>query len=326
MKIAFVGKGGTGKSTLSALFTRWMTDQAGLEVLGIDADINMHLGQLLGTDVPDHIHMALPSVATGVKDMLRGSNPRIESADKMLPTTPPGAGSTVLTDINDKALDPFAVPLGIDPASRLMVVGSYDKEGIGQTCYHSHLFIAENLLTHLWPKDGQAVLCDMVAGTDAFAYSMHLQFDAICLIVEPTPESVGVWSLFSELSEEAEMLPLVHIIANKVEDEDDLDYIRQHTEREPIAVIPYISKLKKARQRGGVAELSDLPNAAELFAPVLEAAQNPSLDKVERFGLLKKLHEKLNQKGWVQTGYGDVMGQVDPEGQPPALDTVAEPA
>jgi len=43
MKIAFVGKGGSGKTTLSSLFIRHLA-AARVPVLAIDADINQHLG------------------------------------------------------------------------------------------------------------------------------------------------------------------------------------------------------------------------------------------------------------------------------------------
>ena len=47
MKIAFVGKGGSGKTTLSSLFVRHLAS-AGAPVVAIDADINQHLGVALG--------------------------------------------------------------------------------------------------------------------------------------------------------------------------------------------------------------------------------------------------------------------------------------
>ena len=46
MRIAFVGKGGSGKTTLSALFAQYVNKK--YPVLAIDADLNMHLGALLG--------------------------------------------------------------------------------------------------------------------------------------------------------------------------------------------------------------------------------------------------------------------------------------
>ncbi len=90
MKIAFVGKGGSGKTTLSSLFIRHLA-AAGAPVIAIDADINQHLGPALGLDEAEAA--ALPAMGDRlplIKDYLRGSNPRIASAETMIKTTPPG--------------------------------------------------------------------------------------------------------------------------------------------------------------------------------------------------------------------------------------------
>jgi CO dehydrogenase maturation factor len=47
VRVAFAGKGGSGKTTLSSLFIRHLAGQ-GLPVVAIDADINQHLGEALG--------------------------------------------------------------------------------------------------------------------------------------------------------------------------------------------------------------------------------------------------------------------------------------
>ena len=46
MKIAFAGKGGSGKTTLSSLFVQYLAAR-GLPVVAIDADINQHLAEAL---------------------------------------------------------------------------------------------------------------------------------------------------------------------------------------------------------------------------------------------------------------------------------------
>ncbi|MGH9549742.1 MAG: hypothetical protein ACRD3W_10220, partial [Terriglobales bacterium] len=48
MKIAFVGKGGSGKSTLTSLFIRYLQRNNNQSILAIDADLNMSLAGLLG--------------------------------------------------------------------------------------------------------------------------------------------------------------------------------------------------------------------------------------------------------------------------------------
>jgi CO dehydrogenase maturation factor len=47
MRIALVGKGGSGKTTLTALLVCTLVAE-GKTVLAIDADINQHLGVTLG--------------------------------------------------------------------------------------------------------------------------------------------------------------------------------------------------------------------------------------------------------------------------------------
>ena len=92
MRVAFAGKGGSGKTTLSSLFIRHLAGQ-GLPVVAIDADINQHLGEALGAgqDPP-----AMGAHLGHIKEYLRGTNPRISSAAAMVKTTPPGRGSRLL--------------------------------------------------------------------------------------------------------------------------------------------------------------------------------------------------------------------------------------
>ena len=71
MRVAFVGKGGSGKTTLSSLFARYVAAEGGT-VIAIDADINQHLGQALGHDGPPP--RARGSDQKWLKDHLRGSN------------------------------------------------------------------------------------------------------------------------------------------------------------------------------------------------------------------------------------------------------------
>ncbi|MEK7805884.1 MAG: AAA family ATPase, partial [Planctomycetota bacterium] len=53
--IAVAGKGGTGKSTLSALIIRYITEELGKPVSAVDADPNASLGALLGLHVQSTI-------------------------------------------------------------------------------------------------------------------------------------------------------------------------------------------------------------------------------------------------------------------------------
>src|SRR5690242_16222856 len=104
MRVAFVGKGGSGKTTLASLYSRYLASQY-LPVLAIDADINQHLAVALGfseaeaADIP-----ALGLEMDRIKAYLRGTNPRIASTTSMIKTTPPGAGSRLLQLSEDNPL------------------------------------------------------------------------------------------------------------------------------------------------------------------------------------------------------------------------------
>jgi CO dehydrogenase maturation factor len=95
VKIAFVGKGGSGKTTLASLFARHLA-AAGLPVLAIDADVNQHLGVALGLEEETAPPPAMGDHLEAIKDDLRGDNPRIRSTATMVKTTPPGRGSRLL--------------------------------------------------------------------------------------------------------------------------------------------------------------------------------------------------------------------------------------
>lgn len=310
MKIAFVGKGGSGKSTMSALFIRHLQNQ-GKNIIALDADLNMNLAGLLGVEFPEEKRLSRPDNAAALRRHLRGDNQHIRDEHAFLPTTPPGPGSNVIGTVNDPALNPYAVE--VSQNLRLLTVGTYEADGIGQSCYHTNLFVAENLLTHTALADDEWMVVDMVAGTDAFSYSLHLQFDAIILIAEPTPESAEVCALYKGLAQEAGIAPLIHLIANKVEDADDIAFITERTSFAPLGAIPSMQTYRKARQRG-TAVTSEMAAAPEI-APTLHQAQRaacaPAISAPERLRLLRKLHEQLAGQDWVQSGYGDVSGQYD---------------
>lgn len=53
--IAITGKGGVGKSTLTALIIRWLKENGAKSILAVDADSNVNLNDLLGVEVDDSI-------------------------------------------------------------------------------------------------------------------------------------------------------------------------------------------------------------------------------------------------------------------------------
>ncbi|TWG12350.1 CO dehydrogenase maturation factor [Actinoplanes teichomyceticus] len=305
MKIAFTGKGGSGKSTLAALFVGYLRT-TGHRVLAIDADVNVHLAPLLGVTADRRAALSHPDNAAAVRRHLLGANTLVGGVERFVATTPPGPGSRLVTlDAADPVLAGHGVAL--DERTHVMHVGTYEPEDIGGGCYHGHLAILENLLSHLRPAPGDWVVCDMVAGTDAFANSLHAQFDAIVVVVEPTPESVTVARRYRELATAAGVADLLVTVGNKVVDETDADYLRRELRAEPLAVVPAQAGLRRARQAGRCPLPEDLDDVTALRAI---AGHVRPVEATRRATRLRELHLKLAGKDWVRSAYGDVTGQV----------------
>jgi CO dehydrogenase maturation factor len=309
MKIAFTGKGGSGKSTLAALFVRYL-QAAGQRVLAVDADVNVHLAPLLGVAIGPDSALSHPDNVQRVRQHLLGTNPRVASVKHFVPTTPPGPGSRLVTLAGD---DPVLArhAAALDPRTHVLHVGTYEPEDIGAGCYHGHLSILENLLSHLRLDAGDWVVCDMVAGTDAFANSLHAQFDAIVVVTEPTPESVSVARRYRELAAAAGVADLLVTVGNKAVDEADRDYLVRELGGEPLAVLAAQAGLRRARQAGAPPRLADLDDAAVLGRVFEHVRTRPVAPERQR-ALLRTLHLRLAEQDWVRTAYGDVTAQLGP--------------
>lgn len=311
MRIAFVGKGGSGKTTLSALFTQYINKK--YPVLAIDADLNMHLGALLGFehDLPIERHISHPEAAKAIKTHLKGKNRRIKDLAQFRKTTPPTKESNLI--FLDDANDPILIEFGVNNKNlRLMIVGTYDSEEIGASCYHNNLAILENILSHLIDFEG-VVVADMVAGVDAFANTLHAQFDMLVLTVEPTKRGIEVFEQYRKLAEEARVYESLFVIGNKVRSDADTDFIKKNVPAEKLLGFFKESEyMRRKDQEGG-----------SLNVDLLEDENKALLDRIEkklfsitpdRQTMLQKLFElhcRYVAQGFIAERYGDLTDQID---------------
>ncbi|MER7921538.1 MULTISPECIES: ATP-binding protein [unclassified Streptomyces] len=222
MRVAFVGKGGSGKTTLSALFARHL-DRSGAPVLAIDGDINQHLAEALSPDTAPAVAPPLAAHLTELKDFLRGTNPRIASPEAMIKTTPPGRGSRLLRLLGDDEV--HARHVGRAGEVPLMVTGAFQESDLGVACYHSKLGAVELYLNHLVDTPGEYVVVDMTAGADAFASGLFTRFDITFLVAEPTRKGVSVYRQYRDHAREFGIR--LAVIGNKVTGEDDLLFLKE---------------------------------------------------------------------------------------------------
>lgn len=323
MRIAFVGKGGSGKTTLSSLFIRHLA-AASAPVLAIDADINQHLGVALGLD--DGSAAGIPPLSRftrEIKEYLRGSNPRIGSAAEMVKTTPPGTGSRLVrfgfasplddwcTYSFDAAADTEDGCSAADLAGvRLMVTGVFSESDLGVACYHSKVGVAELYLNHLVDGPGEYVVMDMTAGADAFASGLFTRFDATFVVVEPTRKSLSVYHQYRQYADEYGIA--VHAVGNKITEPGDLAFLRAELGDALVGGLSF-SRAVRAQERGERISLEQLePENRTLLADLQRRVDEVPKDWARYAELAHHFHVK-NANSWANSSVGaDVTTQIDP--------------
>jgi CO dehydrogenase maturation factor len=308
MKIAFVGKGGSGKSTISSLFIRHLAEQK-QHVIAVDADINQNLAGLIEADFETGKALSLEDNKSFIRNILVGSNAHIDSAKAMIKTTPPGNGShTVKFLEGDPIIKQFAT--SFSPSAYFMHVGTYEDDGIGISCYHTSLSIFENILSHTSAAaPDEWVVADMVAGTDAFSGPLHAMFDVMFVVVEPSVESIGVFNQFLKLATAAGVEGRVRLIANKVEDDEDTAYIAEQTGYAPTVVFSYDPSARKQRQRGELVVITD--DWRERLDQIVAEARRYRLSPNDHLKILHDLHRTFASQKFTIKKYGDTLGQID---------------
>ncbi|MFV0128592.1 ATP-binding protein [Streptomyces sp. HMX112] len=314
MKIAFVGKGGSGKTTLSSLFIRHLAAHRA-PVVAVDADINQHLGAALGLDEAQA--GALPAMGAHlplIKEYLRGTNPRIASTETMIKTTPPGEGSRLLRVSEDNPVyDACARTVRLDDGEiRLMATGPFTESDLGVACYHSKVGAVELCLNHLIDGPDEYVVVDMTAGSDSFASGMFTRFDMTFLVAEPTRKGVSVYRQYKEYARDFGVA--LRVVGNKVQGPDDVDFLRAEVGDDLLVTVGH-SDWVRAMEKGRPAafELLEAENRMSLQA-LHNAVDDSYVDRDWERYTRQMVHFHLkNAESWGNAKTGaDLAAQVDP--------------
>ncbi|MFJ3953425.1 ATP-binding protein [Streptomyces libani] len=314
MKIAFVGKGGSGKTTLSSLFIRHLAASR-VPVIAVDADINQHLGAALGLDEAEAA--ALPAMGAHlplIKDYLRGSNPRIPSSESMIKTTPPGEGSRLLRVGEDNPVYNACVrTVDLDGAAvRLMATGPFTEADLGVACYHSKVGAVELCLNHLVDGREEYVVVDMTAGSDSFASGMFTRFDMTFLVAEPTRKGVAVYRQYKEYARDFGV-PL-KIVGNKVQGPEDLAFLRDEAGDDLLVTVGH-SDWVRAMEKGRPARFDHLEEANRHALEMLHHTADAAYGRRdwERYTRQMVHFHLKNAESWGNAKTGvDLAAQVDP--------------
>lgn len=254
MKLAISGKGGVGKTTLSALLAQVYAD-AGRDVLAVDADPAPCLAGALG--FPQGLRRQLQPIAemdeliterTGARPGTMGGfftlNPRVD-------------------DIPER----FSV---VHRNVRLLEMGSVDTGGSGCICPESAML--KTLFTHLLFRKDDVLILDMYAGVEHLGRATVDFVDAMVVVVEPTRRSLGTAQQIKQLAEDIGLTRL-WLVGNKVRNEDEGAFLQAESPGLPVlGVLPADLAVQEA-DRLGLAVYDYVPalrEAAEQIAHNLE--------------------------------------------------------
>jgi CO dehydrogenase maturation factor len=315
MKIAFVGKGGSGKTTLSSVFVRYLA-RTGAPVLAVDADINQHLGTAIG--LSEQEAAAMPSLGAHlpeIKEYLRGANPRIADAQSMIKTTPPGSGSRLLRIVEDNPVYALcAREFQVDGSPlRLMATGAFTEEDLGVACYHSKVGAVELCLNHLADGPGEYLVVDMTAGSDSFASGLFTRFDITFLVAEPTRKGVSVYRQYKEYAADFDVN--LRVVGNKVQGQDDVDYLRGAVGEDLLTVFGQSDWVRRTEQgRAPRLDALEPENLAALDTLLAAVDASYPLRDWDRYTRQMVNFHLRNAESWGNARTGtDLAGQVDPD-------------
>ena len=202
--IAISGKGGSGKTTLSAMMISILVEQSAGYVLAVDADPNSCLGLTMGVEVTDTI--------AGIREQARAKMPGNEGIDRA-------------------RLFEYGLQQVITEAKGFDLLTMGRPEG--PDCYCA----VNNLLRSFTDKLSDTysfVLLDNEAGMEHLSRRTTNNIDLLCIVAEPTPIGrITAKRIFDLAGQLPIMVKRTGIIWNRIDKAEDIDGI------ETLGSVPY---------------------------------------------------------------------------------------
>jgi CO dehydrogenase maturation factor len=205
MKIAISGKGGVGKTLLSA-FLSHIFAASGFSVIAIDADPDANLAATLGFPDPEKI-----TPISELSDLI----------EERVGVRPGQSGSFFkLNPRVDDLPEEYSVKMG---GIRLMVMGRIKRGGTG--CYCAEGALLQALISHLLLQRDEVVILDMEAGIEHLSRGTTKAVDRLIIVVEPGRRSIETAQTILKLAQDLG-LPSLAVVANKIRSEADREFIK----------------------------------------------------------------------------------------------------
>jgi CO dehydrogenase maturation factor len=186
MKVLICGKGGSGKSTITALLAKAMA-RKGYNVLVVDSDeSNFGLHRQLGVEMPD--------------DFMNYLGGKKAMGEKMRQAFQKGE----ITSLFEEKWGISEIPEAYMVKNgniKMMAVGKIHDFGEGCACPMGAL--AKHLLKNIETTSEDLVLVDTEAGIEHFGRGIEEGCDLVLMVVDPSYESIRLSEKIRQLAEKA---------------------------------------------------------------------------------------------------------------------------
>ncbi len=258
MKIAIGGKGGVGKTTLTALLAQTYAAR-GRDVLVVDSDPSPSLAGALAFP-PDLVAQLRP----------------IAEMDELIEErtgAKPGAsgGFFTLNPRVDDLPDRFSIS---HEGVRLLEMGSVESGGAGCICPESAML--KTLFTHLLFRKDDVLLFDMYAGVEHLGRATVDFVDTMLVVVEPTRRSLATANQIKKLAEDIG-LTRVWLVGNRIRNDEDVAFLERERGELPL--------LGNLPDDPGVIEADRAGTSAFAVAPSLKQAVAEIADQLDQLVL-----------------------------------------
>lgn len=250
-KIAVTGKGGVGKSTVTAALAL-LAAQAGRKVLAIDADPDANLASALG--IPLAAQKDIVTIARHKRLIEERTGAKVQQYGQLFKLNP---------EVADIA-DTFAFH---HRGVALVVLGAVQGGGTGCACPENVLLKA--IVQDVVLNRDEALFLDMEPGIEHLGRATARGVSTLVIVVEPGQRALESYRRIAGMAAEIGLTHCV-VIGNKVRSKADEDLILAGVgEAEVIGLIPYAEGIL-ANDRDGRSAIDDLgPSLMELYNAML---------------------------------------------------------
>ncbi len=215
MKIATVGKGGSGKTTIAGVLARIFAgrDQ---HILAIDGDPNPNLALTIGMSREDADRITfIPS------NLMK----RVEGADGIATLELGYSQAEIMERYGHKAANNV----------ELIVMGKPADGSAGSGCMCASHRAVRGLIAEL-TDIGEHTITDMEAGLEHLKRGTARNVDLMLIVAEPYYRSLEAAMRTHKLCEELD-IPFVRVVANKVRNDEDSEAIASFCEQHGMTLI-----------------------------------------------------------------------------------------